>query len=185
MIAILAFYGPSVIALASEAGGGGSILEVNPGVVFWTIVTFIILLIVLKKFAWKPILGALEERENSIKDSLSAAEKAMSKAERISKENEAALREAEFEAQKIRKEAIEEAELLRAERIEKAKEEAEQLLEHARNTIDREKKLALLELRDEVAKLAIESASKIIDAELDPKKNSKLVNDYIKELSSN
>jgi len=180
---ILASFSFPVMALAES--GGGSIIEVNPGVIFWTIVTFIILLLVLKKFAWKPILDAMSERDNSIKDSLEAAEKAMAKAEDISKENEAAMREAELIAQRIRKEAIEEAELLRSERIEKAKEEASELLEHARHTIEQEKKRALLELRDEVAKLAIESASKIIDAELDAKKNSRLVDSYIQELSNN
>ena len=180
---LLARFSLSVIALAEA--GGGSIIEVNPGVIFWTIVTFIILLWILKKFAWKPILGAMEEREHSIKDSLEAAEKDMAKAESISKENEAAMREAELMAQKIRKEAIEEAELLRSERIEKAREEAADLLEQARHTIEQEKKRALLELRDEVAKLAIESASKIIDSELDATKNSKLVDSYIKELSNN
>lgn len=181
---MLAGFNLSVIALVAEAGGG-SIIEVNPGVVFWTVVTFIILMLVLSKYAWKPILGALEERENSIKGSLEAAKKAMDRAEMISKENDAALREAELEAQKIRKEAIEEAELLREERIKNAKDEASQLLEQARNAIEQEKKLALLELRDEVAKLAIESASKIIDAELDVTKSEKLIDNYIKELSRN
>jgi F-type H+-transporting ATPase subunit b len=163
----------------------GGLLSVDPGLFFWILIVFALFIFVLTKYAWKPVLGALEERENSIKDSLDAAEKAMARAEKVSKENEAALREAELMAQKIRKEAIEEAELLRTERIEKARDEANQLLEQARSSIEQEKKRALLELRDEVAKLAIQSASKIIDAELDVKKNSKLVDSYIKELSNN
>lgn len=179
MIIMLTGFGLSVIAME------GSIVDVNPGVVFWTVVTFIVLLLVLKKFAWKPLLGALEERENSIKDSLEAAERAMQKAKKVTQENEAALREAELMAQQVRREAIEEAELIRAERIEKAKDEADQLLEHARNTIEQEKKRALLELRDEVAKLAIQAASAIIDTELDAEKNKKLIDKFIKELPNN
>jgi F-type H+-transporting ATPase subunit b len=163
----------------------GGLLSVDPGLFFWILIVFALFIFVLTKYAWKPVLGALDERENSIKDSLDAAEKAMARAEKVSKENEAALREAELMAQKIRKEAIDEAELLRTERIEKARDEAAQLLEHARTSIEQEKKRALLELRNEVAKLAIQSASKIIDAELDVKKNTKLVDSYIKELSNN
>ena len=181
---LLAGYNLAVIALAAEAGGG-SIIEVNPGVVFWTIVTFLILLWVLKRYAWKPMLSALQEREDSIRDSLEAAEKAMKKAEVISKENEAALQEAEIMAQKIRKEAVEEAELLRADRLEKARKEADELIEHARNTIEQEKKHALLELRKEVAELALKAASRILDAELDAEKNRKLVDNFLKDLSKN
>jgi len=80
---------------------------------------------------------------------------------------------------------IEEAEMLRAERIEKSKKEADQMIEQARETIEQEKKRALMELRDEVAKLAVQSASKIIDSELDEQKNSKLVDDFIKDISKN
>ena len=181
---LLAGYNLAVIALAAEAGGG-SIIEVNPGVVFWTIVTFLILLWVLKRYAWKPMLSALQERENSIRDSLEAAEKAMKKAEVISKENEAALQEAEIMAQKIRKEAVEEAELLRADRLEKARKEADELIEHARSTIEQEKKHALLELRKEVAELALQAASRILDTELDAEKNRKLVDNFLKDLSKN
>jgi F-type H+-transporting ATPase subunit b len=75
--------------------------------------------------------------------------------------------------------------MLRAERIEKSKEEAEQILENARQTIDQEKKRAMIELRDEVARLAVESAAKIIDSELDEQKNNKLVDSFIQDISKN
>ena len=130
-------------------------------------------------------MKSLQEREAKIKDSLESAEKALERAEAISKDNEKALREAEVKAQQIRKEAIEEAELLRNDRINKAKDEAAQIIEQAKNTIDQEKKLALTELREEVARLAIQSASMILDEELDEKKNSKLVDKFIGDLSKN
>ena len=164
---------------------GGGLLNVDFGLAFWILITFVIFLALLRVFAWEPIMNALERREQSIKESLEAAEKAMEKAEQISKENDQALKEAEQKAQRIRKEAIEEAEELRRKRIEKSKKEADDMLEQARDTIEREKKRAMQELHDEVARLAIESASRIIDAELDEQKNRKLVNEYIQDISNN
>src|SRR6056297_2942376 len=166
------------LIIAAGSGGGG-ILNFNSGFAIWVAITLIIFLIVMGKYAVPLIMDALSERENRIKESLESAERALNRAEEISKNNEQALREAEVKAQKIRKEAIEEAEMLRAERIEKSKEEAAQILEQARTTIEQEKKRALIELRDEVAKLAVKSASIILDSELDEQKNSKLVNNYI------
>lgn len=165
--------------------GGGGILSFNPGFAIWILISMIIFLTVMMKYAVPPIMKSLNEREAKIKDSLESAEKALAKAEAISKDNEKALREAEAKAQQIRKDAIEEAEVLRNERIGKAKDEATQIIEQAKNTIEQEKKLALTQLREEVARLAIQSASIILDEELDAKKNSKLVDKFIEDLSKN
>lgn len=167
------------------AQGGGGILSFNGGFAIWVLISLVIFLFVMGKYAVPLIMDALEEREERIKDSLESAEKALSRAEQISKDNEKALREAEQKAQKIRKDAIKEAEMLRAERIEKSKEEADQMLTQARETIEQEKKRALIELRDEVARLAVKSASLIIESELDEKKNSKLVDNFIQDISKN
>lgn len=171
--------------LIAAGNGGGAILSFSSGFAIWVALTLVIFLAVMGKYAVPLIMDALNERESRIKESLESAEKALERAEKISKDNEKALREAEQKAQKIRKEAIEEAEMLRAERIEKAKEEASQILEQARQTIEQEKKRAMLELRDEVARLAVQSASMIIDSELDEEKNSRLVNNYIEDISKN
>ncbi|HBX66950.1 MAG TPA: ATP synthase F0 subunit B [Balneolaceae bacterium] len=165
--------------------GGGGLLSFNTGFALWIAITMVVFILLMAKFAVPPIMKALEERESKIKDSLESAENALAKAEKISKDNEKALREAEVKAQQIRKEAVEEAELIRAERIKKAKEEAEQLVEQARTSIDQEKKQALVELRQEVAKLAVQSASIIIDAELDSEKNNKLVYKFLSDLPKN
>lgn len=170
--------------LLLQAGGGG-ILSFNGGFALWVALTLIIFLLVMNKYAVPLIMDSLSEREDRIKESLESAEKALARAEQISKDNEKALREAEVKAQEIRKEAIEEAEMLRAERIEKSKKEAEKMLEQARTTIEQEKKRALMELRDEVAKLAVQSASKILETELDEEKNNKLVNNFISNISKN
>ena len=165
--------------------GGGGLLSFNPGFALWILISMIVFILVMMKYAVPPIMAALVAREAKIKDSLESAEKALARAEEVSKDNEKALREAEAKAQKIRKEALEEAELLRSERISKAKDEAAQIIEQAKAAIEQEKKQALLELRNEVAQLAIKSASVIIDAELDNDKNNKLVDNFITDLSKN
>ena len=86
--------------LASESGGG-SLLDVNPGLIIWTILTFLILLVILKKVAWKPILTALDNREKEIEDSLNRAEQAKEEAQKILEENQATLSKAEEESKKI------------------------------------------------------------------------------------
>lgn len=164
---------------------GGGLLNVDFGLALWILVTFVIFLILLRVFAWGPIMDALEKREIRIQESLDAAEKAKAEAEQISQKNEKALKDAEAKAQQIRKDAIEEAEMLRNERIEKAKKEANEQLEQAKRSIEQEKKQALNELRDEVADLAIKAANTILDQELDEQKNRKLVDNYIKGLSNN
>lgn len=161
------------------------LLDVDPGLFFWIFVTFLTVIALFSKFAWKPILGALSQREQSIKESIEAAEVAIKKAEQISKDNEVALREAEAAAQRIRKEAAEEAEAIRADRIDKTKEETAKMLDQARATIQAEKKKALDDLRNEVAELAIQSARMILNAEIDEKKNRQLVEKFINDLSKN
>ena len=161
--------------------GGGGLLSFDTGFAIWVLISTLVFLVLMQKFLVPPIMKALDERESRIKDSLESAEKAIARAEQISKDNEKALKEAEIQAQKIRKEAIEDAELLRSEKIEKSRKEAEKMIQDARNAIEQEKKSAMLELRKEVSSLAIEAATIIIEAELDQKKNEKLVESFLNE----
>lgn len=162
-----------------------SLINADPGLFIWTAVVFLGFILVLGRYAWKPLLASLQQREQNIRESLDAAEKAMIRAEQIGKANEQALREVEQLAQRLRREAVEEAEKIRADRIDKAKQEADELIEKAKQTIEQEKKRAMTELRNEVADLAIKSASMILDNELDADKNKKLVDLYIANLSKN
>lgn len=163
----------------------GGILSFNTGFAIWVLISMLVFLFIMGKYAVPPIMKALDERETRIKDSLESAEQALAKAEQISKDNQKALKDAEIQAQKIRKEALEEAELLRADKIDKAREEAEKIVEDARKSVEQAKKQALLELRNEVAELAVRAASIIIDSELDPAKNKKLVDKFIGDISKN
>ena len=163
--------------------GGGGLLSFNTGFGIWVAISTLVFLYFMNKYLVPPIMNALNERESRIKDSLESAEKALARAEQVSKDNEKALREAELKAQKIRKQALEDAEMMRSEKIEKAKQEAEKILTNARETIEQEKKKALVELRNEVAELAVKSAGMIIQSELDQAKNKKLVDSFINDLS--
>lgn len=162
-----------------------ALISFEPGLVIWIAIVFIIFLLILKKFAWGPLLNALDEREQNIQESLNSAEKAMKRAEEISRKNDQAVKEAEIAAQRIRKEAKEEAEQIRAEIIEKSRVEAEKVKEQTLSSIEQEKKKAMLELRDMVAELSMQAASAILKSELDEKKNKKLVDDFIKDLPKN
>lgn len=162
-----------------------ALLNFEPGVVFWILITFVLFIILLKRFAWGPILGALEQREQNIQESLDAADKAMKRAEEISRKNDEALKKAEIDAQRMRKQAKEDAEKIRDEIIEKSRSEAEAVKKQTLDSIEQEKQKAMLELRNKVAELAIEATSKILNAEIDQKKNKKLVDDFIGQIPSN
>lgn len=171
--------------LAILSGGGehkGSLLDIDPGLIIWTLITFFLLLVLLGKFAWKPIVKTLQEREAKIKDSLDQAEKARREAESLGKKNEELLARAEREAQELIKQAKEAAQKLQSDLIEHAKSEAGKLLDTAKREIDNDKKTALVELRQEVAFLAVHAAGKIIGTTLDVDTHKKIVDEFIKDM---
>jgi F-type H+-transporting ATPase subunit b len=174
------------LAILAFAGGeGGSPLSINPGVIIWTTITFLLLLFVLKKTAWKPILDSLDEREKKIKDSLEEAERARQEAEKLIAENQANLAKAEEEAQKIIEQSREYAETLKSQIIAQSKEEAKKILEDAQAEIKRRQKESFAQLKREVADIAVEAAEKIIKTNLDKQKQIELVNKHIDEISKN
>ena len=145
-------------------------LEINPGLILWTILTFVIVLVILRRTAWKPLLTALKEREDSIRTSLHDAEEARNQAQKLLDENKKLMASAEEQSQRIIKEGRDMAERLKAEILEKANASSQQMVVQAREEIQREKESALTQLRSEVADLAITAAGKILDANLDPAK---------------
>ena len=157
-------------------------LEINPGLIVWTIITFVLVLTVLRLTAWKPLLAALKVREEAIRSSLVQAAEARKEAERLMEENRRQLAQAEEQAQRVMREGREMGERLKAELLEKASASARHLVDQAKEEIHREKEVALVQLRAEVADLAIAAAGKIIDANLDTPTQRKLVDAAIKEL---
>jgi F-type H+-transporting ATPase subunit b len=160
-------------------------LNPNPGLILWTIVTFILLLFLLRKIAWKPLLGVLAAREESVKNSIEKAEKAKEEAEKIFQENQKALEQASAEGQKILNESRIFAEKLKDDILEKANQQSRKMLDAAKEEIIRGKEAAMQELRSEIATIAVGAAGKIIDETLDENKHRKLVDSYMKELPKN
>lgn len=162
-----------------------SLLSPHVGLIFWTLIVFAILLVILGKFAWKPMVSALDEREETIAESLTRAEKALEEARKMQADNESARRDAERQAQSILREAKEEAEGLRVQEIDKTKAQLAAMQEQATAEIEREKMQALSALRSEVADLAIGAAGKILNENLDDERQRRLVDTFIDELPQN
>lgn len=160
-------------------------LEINPGLIVWTIITFLIVLAILRAVAWKPLLGALTAREEKIRTAIADAEHAQQEARRLLEENRAQLARAEEQSQKIMREGRDMGERLKAEIVEKANSSARQMVEQAKEEIRREKESALIQLRTEVADLAVAAAGKILDANLDTAKHRQVVDAAIKDLKKN
>lgn len=158
---------------------------VNPGVglILWTLLTFIIVLLLLRKFAWGPIVNALKQRESFIEDSLNAAEQAKTEMANLKAENERLIEEAKVERDQIIKEANAAAKRIVEEASDDASKEAQKRIEEAREAINTEKEAALAEVKTQVAKLSVEIAEKLMRHELSSDAAQKaLVQDYIKDL---
>jgi len=160
-------------------------LNPNPGLIIWTIITFILLLVLLKKFAWKPLLEALQRREETVRSSIERAEQAKIEAERLLDENRKQLERAGQEGQRILNETRALAEKLKDEIVEKANQQSRRMVDQAKQEIERDKEAALIQLRGEVANLAINAAGKILDETLDDNKHRKIVDTYLKGLPKN
>jgi F-type H+-transporting ATPase subunit b len=173
------------LAVIASEGGNGGLLDVNPGLMIWTVVTFIVLLLILKKVAWKPILTALDKRENDIKQALEQAEKAKDEAKKILEENQANLAKAEDESKKIIEQSRSYAESLKEQMIKESKEQAKKIVEDASSEIQRKKDAAFEELKSQVAEIAVNAAEKIIKESLDSQKSKQVVDKYLNEVAKN
>ena len=156
------------------------------GLLFWTVLIFLILVFLLAKFAWKPILNMVEERTKNIEDALNSAENAKKEMAGLKAENEQIMKEARAERDKIVREAREMKDKIIEESKETAKTEADKILAQARKLIDDEKRAAMNELKDQVASLSIEIAEKILTKELsDKKKQAELIDDILNQSNLN
>lgn len=149
------------------------------GLFFWQSVLFIGLVLLLKKFAWKPILDAVNEREEGIQNALDAAEEAKKEMESLNADNERILKEARAERDSLLKEAREVKDKMIADAKEDAQEQAKTIIENAKAAIEVEKKAAISELKTQVAGLSIEIAEKVVKSELDSKKDQLALVDKI------
>jgi len=154
------------------------------GLFFWQLVLFIGLVLLLKKFAWGPILNSVSEREEGIQDALDQAENARKEMQNLNADNERILKEARAERDTLLKEAREMKETIISEAKEEAQIQANKVVEQAQATIQSEKQAAITDLKNQVAELSISIAEKVVRGELsDQKKQTKLVEDLLKEVT--
>jgi F-type H+-transporting ATPase subunit b len=161
---------------------GTQLVTPELGTILWTLVTFVILFFLLKRFAWGPLLQMLDEREKSVKDSLEAAERARAEADETLRKNQEILAGARRETQALLEQGRKESETMRAEILAQARQEAQGLVEQGKRQIQFEQKQAIDSLRAQVADLAIGAAERLIHAELDDARHRQLVADYVKSL---
>ena len=157
-------------------------ISFDPGLIIWTTIIFMLLLIVLKKFAWKPILNSVDERNKSIEEALKAADKAKEEMASLNADNERILQEARVERDTLLKEAREIKNSIINEAKEQANTEAEKILTSTKEQISNEKMKALTELKNQVAELSIEMTEKVLKLELsDAVKQKEFISKSLKE----
>jgi F-type H+-transporting ATPase subunit b len=161
------------------------LFDTNPGLIVWTMISFFVLLIILAKYAWKPILKMLGDREGQIRTALEQADRARMEAAEMIKQNEKNLARTEEEYQKMIRDGRAFAEQIKDEIVVKAKQQAQQELKQAAEEIQRNVEAAKLQLRSEVADLAIKATEKILEETLDENKQKKLTDSIINTLPKN
>jgi F-type H+-transporting ATPase subunit b len=160
----------------------GSLTDVQPGLIFWTLVTFIIVAFVLKKMAWGPLLQAVDERERTIQGSIDSAKRERADAEKLLAEQKTAIAQARAEAAEQLRKTQADMEKLREEWMAKSKKEAEDLKADARKTIEVEKAKAVADLKNEAVSLAIQIAEKLLAEKLDDGKHRALAEQFVRDL---
>lgn len=161
-------------------------LDISYGTVVWSSLAFIIVMLILAKMAWKPILGSIRDRENSIAEALQSAKKAREEMEALRQSNESLLQEAKAERDALMRDARDTKDKILEEARQKAESEYSRIVDSARETIETEKRAALAELKNQVATLSLEIAEKVIRQELTAStKQQELVNQYLNEVKLN
>lgn len=156
------------------------------GLIIWQLIIFTIVLLILRRFAWKPILSALRAREDSISEALQSAEVARIEMESLKADNEKLLREAKAERDNILKDASKVANEIKETAKAEAQTISDKMVDDAKSSIEAEKKAALKEIKDQVAELSLQITEKVLRKELDNDKAQKgLIQDYMKDLGVN
>jgi len=158
------------------------LIQPDPGLFIWTIVTFLVLLALLAKFAWRPLLQALESRQERIRNSLEDAERARQELERLQQESGKIMQQARIEAESIVTQTRADAERLREELKQKAKDEADNVLRNAQQQIQLQTRQAIQQIRHEVADIAVLLASKLLERNIAKEDNARLIDDTLKQI---
>lgn len=167
----------------AEGGAAGQLFSVDLGLSLWTVVIFLGLLWVLWRFAWGPILDAVNEREARIQGALDEADRRQEEARKLLEEHRAQLSDARRQAQEIIQEGRDAGQKVRQEIEAKARDESQAILERARREIEREKDSALDAIRAESVDLALAAASRLLSEKMDQEQDRRLVARYLEDLS--
>jgi F-type H+-transporting ATPase subunit b len=165
-------------AEGAEAAKGG-LLSPSGGLMFWTLIIFVLLLIVLSRAAFKPMMAAVEAREKALEEAIANAKADRDAAAKLLAEHQAQLDNARSEAQKLIVEGRQVGEKIRAEMVEETRGQQQEMLERARREIESEKQRAIADLRREAVDLAIAGAGKVIEKNLDDASNRKIVETFL------
>ncbi len=156
------------------------------GIIFWTTLIFLILLFLLRALAWKPILNAVKERNDSIAEALNSAEKAKEEMSKLQASNEQVLKEARIERDNIVKEARDLKDQMMADAKSMAKVEADKIIESAKMAIDNEKRAAINDIKNQIASISVDIAEKLLQKELGDKKGQdELINTLLDKTNIN
>ena len=175
----------AVYAQEHGAGGGGSpIFSPSAGLVLWTFVIFGLLLFLLSRTAWKPLLRALEQREKRIQEALDEARREREEAQELVEEQRRLLAEAHAQAQEAVAQGRKAAEKLKEQLLEEGRREQEEILTRARSEIERERERALEALRREAVDLSLAATAKLLRRQIDSAENRRLVEEFLDELAA-
>lgn len=178
-LATLPLLAAPLLAQHGEGGAAPSIMSPNGGLMFWTLLIFVILFFILKKFAFPPILSAVEARERALADAIEGAKRDRESAAALLAEQRAQIEAARNEAQRFIAEGRAAGEKLRADMLEQTRQQQEELLVRARREIDAERVRAVADLRREAVDLAIAGAGRVIERNLDDAGNRQLVESFL------
>ncbi len=159
-----------------------NLVDVRPGLIFWTLVTFFLVALLLRRVAWGPILKVVDEREKTIAASIESAKRERAEAERLLAEQKSAIADARREAAEMMAKNRDEVARFREELMAKSKKEADDLLATARRQIEEERVKAVAEVKTKAVDLVLAATAKLISTQLDEGKHRQLVNEYIEKL---
>ena len=176
----------TAVAAAQEhgAGGGGGLMSLQVNLMFWTLIIFVLLYFILKKFAFGPITAAVDAREKALEDAVEGAKRDRDAAAKLLAEHHAKIEAARDEAQKLIADGRAVAEKMRGEMLDQTRKEQADMLERARRDIGAERDKAVAQLRKEAVDLALAGAGKVIEQNLESQKNRQLIESYLSSLGT-
>lgn len=174
---------PALAAQEEHAAAGPvNLLEPNVGLMFWTLIIFVLLCVILAKFAFKPLFAAVEAREKALEDAIEGAKRDRAEAADLLAQHRAQLEAGRGEAQKLIADGRAVSEKMRSDLLAQTKQQQEEMIEQARRVIEGEKAAAIASLRSEAVDLAIAGASRVIEQNLDSTNNRRIVETFLSSL---